>query len=82
MARDRESELLGSPQSSINSVRRGTTTGIRRSSYLQKIAAGLEAAGVPVLNLGHIFEREEIRDLLSLLSFASEPHCAGLMYPS
>ena len=51
----------------------------RGHSYLQKIAAGLEAAGIPVLNLGDIFEREEVRDLLSLLSFASEPHRAGLM---
>jgi hypothetical protein len=33
----------------------------RGHSYLQRIAAGLEAAGVPVLNLGEIFEREEVR---------------------
>jgi DNA helicase-2/ATP-dependent DNA helicase PcrA len=51
----------------------------RGHSYLQKIATGLEAAGIPVLNLGDLFERREVRDLLSLLSFVSEPHRAGLM---
>lgn len=51
----------------------------RSHSNLQKIATGLEAAGIPVLYLGDLFERPEIRDLLSLLSFVSERHRGGLM---
>lgn len=35
-----------------------------------KVAAGLEAAGVPVLFLGNIFERAEIKDLLCLMQLA------------
>ncbi|MGE3481650.1 MAG: UvrD-helicase domain-containing protein [Gammaproteobacteria bacterium] len=45
---------------------------------LEKIAAGLEAKGIPILYLGDLFERPEVRDLLSLLSFVSEPHRGGL----
>jgi hypothetical protein len=51
----------------------------RSHSNLQKISAGLEAAGIPVLYLGDLFERPEVRDLLSLLSFTSERHRGGLM---
>ncbi len=51
----------------------------RSHSNLQKIATGLEAAGIPVLYLGDLFERPEVRDLLSLLSFACERHRGGLM---
>lgn len=42
----------------------------RSHTQLARLAAGLEAAGVPVFYLGDLFEREEIRDLLSLLSLA------------
>lgn len=42
----------------------------RSNKRLNEIASGLEARGVPVLHLGSLFEREEIRDLLALLSFA------------
>ena len=45
---------------------------------LEKIALGLEAAGVPVLYLGDLFERPEVSDLLALLSFTAEPHRGGL----
>jgi DNA helicase-2/ATP-dependent DNA helicase PcrA len=84
VANNREGEIAGLA-AAINHYRsqgrdyRDQAILCRGHSYLQKIAAGLEAAGVPVLNLGDIFEREEVRDLLSLLSFASEPHRAGLM---
>ncbi|QOZ07502.1 ATP-dependent helicase [Bradyrhizobium sp. CCBAU 51765] len=84
VARDREGEIAGLA-AIINQYRaqgrdyRNQAILCRGHSYLQKIAAGLEAAGVPVLNLGDIFEREEVRDLLSLISFVSEPHRAGLM---
>lgn len=37
------------------------------------VAAGLEAAGIPVLFLGNIFERPEIKDLLCLLQLAVDP---------
>ncbi|MDE2133258.1 MAG: UvrD-helicase domain-containing protein [Alphaproteobacteria bacterium] len=50
----------------------------RTHGNLEKIALGLEAAGFPVLYLGDLFERPEIRDLLALLSFVSEPHRGGL----
>lgn len=51
----------------------------RSHSNLQKIAEGLEASGIPVLYLGDLFERPEVRDLLSILSFVSERHRGGLM---
>src|SRR3546814_8567500 len=37
------------------------------------IAAALEVRGIPVLRLGSLFEREEVRDLLALLSLAVDP---------
>src|SRR5215470_13976300 len=43
----------------------------RSHTVLARVAARLEAGGVPVLYLGDLFERPEIRDLLSLLSFAA-----------
>mgnify|MGYP003111177503 CR=1 FL=1 len=45
----------------------------RTNKRLNEIAAGLEARGVPVLHLGSLFERNEIRDLLALLSIAVDP---------
>ena len=45
----------------------------RTNSRLDEVAAALEARGIPVLHLGTLFEREEIRDLLALLSLAVEP---------
>ena len=45
----------------------------RTNSRLNEVAAALEARGIPVLHLGTLFEREEIRDLLALLSLAVEP---------
>jgi superfamily I DNA/RNA helicase/Zn-dependent peptidase ImmA (M78 family) len=49
------------------------------NSRLSEIAEGLEARGVPVLHLGSLFERSEIRDLLALLSMLTDPHALGLM---
>lgn len=84
VANDRDSEIAGLAAAvkhyqSQGRDYRDQAILCRGHSYIQKIAAGLEAAGIPVLNLGDIFEREEVRDLLSLLSFVSEPHRAGLM---
>jgi len=42
----------------------------RSNSRLNDIAAALEVRGIPVLHLGSLFEREEVRDLLALLSLA------------
>jgi DNA helicase-2/ATP-dependent DNA helicase PcrA len=45
----------------------------RSNGRLNEIAAGLEARGIPVLHLGSLFERDEVRDLLALLSLAVDP---------
>lgn len=45
---------------------------------LSRITSNLERLGVPLLYLGDLFEREEIRDLLSLLALGSEPGNIGL----
>ena len=42
----------------------------RTNTRLNEIASALEVRGIPVLHLGSLFERDEIRDLLSLLSLA------------
>lgn len=44
----------------------------RSHSVLNKVAEELEKANIPILYLGDIFERSEIRDLLSLLRLSSE----------
>lgn len=51
----------------------------RSHTYLGKIAAQLECAGVPVLYLGDLFERPEVRDVLALLTLACEPDGRGLV---
>lgn len=45
----------------------------RSHTHLARIAAILEQEGIPVLYLGDLFERPEVRDLLSLVSLA----CGG-----
>ena len=42
----------------------------RSNSRLNDMADAMEARGIPVLHLGSLFEREEVRDLLALLSLA------------
>ena len=51
----------------------------RSHTYLARIALRLEALGIPVLYLGDLFERPEIRDLLALISFTCEPERGGLL---
>lgn len=51
----------------------------RSHSHLGKIAAYLDQAGVPVLYLGDLFERPEVRDLLALLSLATAGDGHGLV---
>ena len=83
VARDRDAEIAGIAAA----IERHQSQGIpyrdqailcRVHSNLEKIALGLEAAGVPVLYLSDLFERPEIRNLLALLSFTAEPHRGGL----
>ncbi|HZC14262.1 MAG TPA: ATP-dependent DNA helicase, partial [Thermoleophilaceae bacterium] len=50
----------------------------RSNGRLHEIAAALEARGIPVLHLGSLFERDEVRDLLALLSLAVDPFGDGL----
>ena len=51
----------------------------RSHTYLARFASRLEALGIPILYLGDLFERPEIRDLLALLSFTCEPQRGGLL---
>ena len=51
----------------------------RSHTYLGRIGAELERAGVPVLYLGNLFERSEVRDMLSLISLACGPDGQGLV---
>ena len=51
----------------------------RSHTYLGRVGTKLESAGVPVLYLGDLFERPEVRDMLSLLSLACEPDGRGLV---
>lgn len=49
------------------------------NARLSEFAEGLEAMGIPILHLGSIFERPEIKDLLALLSILSDPYATGLI---
>ena len=43
----------------------------RSNGRLNQLATGLEARGVPILHLGSIFERDEVRDMLAILSLVA-----------
>src|SRR5690606_28632301 len=49
------------------------------NARLSEIAEGLETRGIPVLHLGSIFERPDIKNLLALLSMLTDPQVAGLV---
>ena len=71
-------------QHPCNSKRTAWRCGIKPSFAgpirgIDEIARALEARGIPVLHLGSLFEREEIRDLLSLLTLATDRFGAGLV---
>ena len=51
----------------------------RTNAKLDEIAAALEVRGIPVLHLGNLFERDDVRDLLALLSLAVDPYGDGLV---
>lgn len=48
------------------------------NARLAEIAAGLEARGIPVLFLGPLFDRPEIKEALSLLSLVVDPRAMAL----
>jgi superfamily I DNA/RNA helicase len=50
----------------------------RTNKRLNEIAAGLEQRGIPVLHLGSLFERDEVRDLLALMSLAVDSIGTGI----
>lgn len=49
------------------------------NARLNAIAEGLESRGIPALHLGSLFERPEIKDLLALLSLATDPRAAAMV---
>lgn len=49
------------------------------NARLNAIAEGLEARGIPALHLGSLFGRPEIKDLLALLSLATDPRAAAMV---
>lgn len=51
----------------------------RSHTNLARVGAALEAAGIPVLYLGDLFERAEVRDMLTLLSLACHGDGRGLV---
>ena len=51
----------------------------RSNARLNELATALEVRGIPVLHLGSLFEREEIRDLLAVLSLAADQFGDALM---
>ena len=44
---------------------------------LARVTSVLEELGVPLLYLGDLFERHDVRDLLSLVSIGAEPGGVG-----
>ena len=51
----------------------------RSNGSLARFAEEMEARGIPVLYLGPLFERSEVRDLLSILSLIADEHGTGLV---
>lgn len=51
----------------------------RSNRRLNEFAIALQTNGIPVLHLGSLFEREEIRDLIALLSLAVDKFGGGLV---
>jgi DNA helicase II / ATP-dependent DNA helicase PcrA len=51
----------------------------RTHTGMARVARVLANAGIPVLYMGDLFERPEVRDLLSILALASGPEGSGLV---
>lgn len=54
---------------------------VYQNASAAEIALGLEALGVPVLYLGNIFERAEVKDLMCLLQLAVDEYGMNLVRP-
>ncbi|MES9841940.1 MAG: UvrD-helicase domain-containing protein [Candidatus Thiodiazotropha endolucinida] len=52
---------------------------VYKNADAARFARGLEQLGVPVLYLGNIFERPEIKDLICLLQLAIDPYGVNLV---
>ncbi|WP_338665988.1 ATP-dependent DNA helicase [Pararoseomonas sp. SCSIO 73927] len=50
----------------------------RGNAQVDEVSGALEAVGIPVLRLGNVLERDEVRDLLSILSLAADTTGTGL----
>ncbi|KPB00675.1 ATP-dependent helicase [Ahrensia marina] len=50
----------------------------KANDRLADVAAGLESRGIPVLYLGPLFDRPEIKEALSFLSLLTDPRAMGL----
>ncbi|RUL81894.1 ATP-dependent helicase [Tautonia sociabilis] len=84
IASTREAEAFGIANAILARVAAGDRFGNhailgRTHTILARVAAHLERSGVPCLYFGDFFERPEIRDLLALISLASEPRGVGLL---
>ena len=51
----------------------------RTHRQTHRVAAALAAQGIPVSQMGHFFERSEVKDALALLSLAVGPDMRGLL---
>lgn len=49
------------------------------NARVRSIAEGLEERGIPVLHLGSLFERAEVKDLLAMLSLLVDMRATGLV---
>ncbi|MGE3467239.1 MAG: ATP-dependent helicase, partial [Pyrinomonadaceae bacterium] len=83
-ASDPEAESMGI----ASEILRLHETGIRYSHQavicrthigMARVANVLSAVGIPILYMGDLFERPEIRDLLAVLALASGPDGSGLV---
>lgn len=68
---------ISAPCDNANSFRNQAVI-CKGNARLAEIAAGLEARDIPVLFLGPLFDRPEIKEALSLLSLVIDPRAMGL----
>ncbi len=52
---------------------------VRTHTHAERVALRLQALGVPSMYLGDIFERDEVRNLLAVVSFVAEPGRGALL---
>lgn len=52
---------------------------VRTHTHAERVALRLQALGVPSMYLGDIFERDEVRNLLAVVSFMAEPSRGALL---